>query len=276
LAEFGLFPAKTRIFPGLTVTVELGEGHKTMTARNSCLWLFGCVAVFVNTCVRANEDKRVATVLERAHQAVGFAPGNNVVTAVEWREEGKLTGTPFTCHTYLEYPLRYRAVLELRSNEATSKSVIVTNENRGWTKNDNGVQPMDREELWRYRNQVDLLSTWTLALVKDKGVRLSLLGEEKVNGKAAVVIRVVRRGHRDRDLFFDKSTGLLLKARSQFKPFKESPEVVYEISYLEWQKQGTLKYPKSYSLTLDGFSLESKVRQLKLCKKLDRSLFSKP
>ena len=48
-------------------------------------------------------------------------------------------------------------------------------------------------------------------LLKEKGYELSLIGEDKVEGKKVVGVRVTKKDQKDISLFFDKETGLLAK-----------------------------------------------------------------
>src|SRR5437667_1520146 len=50
-----------------------------------------------------------------------------------------------------------------------------------------------------------------LPLLKDRQLTVKLIGEEKVDGKAAVGVKVSAKDRKDIKLFFDKESGLLAK-----------------------------------------------------------------
>src|SRR5206468_1711063 len=64
-----------------------------------------------------------------------------------------------------------------------------------------------------------------LVLQKEKGLELSLIGDDKVNDKPVVGVRVARKDKKDVSLFFDKETGLLAKVENRGVNFLTKAEV---------------------------------------------------
>lgn len=117
-----------------------------------------------------------------------------------------------------------------------------------------------------------------VGLLKDKDIELSLIGEEKVEDKPAVGVRVVAKGHKDVSLWFDKKTNLLAKLEHRGSdPFTKS-EVNEERIIAEYMnnKDG-IPVPKKIIIKHDGKTfLELEMSDVQLLEKLDDGDFKKP
>lgn len=117
-----------------------------------------------------------------------------------------------------------------------------------------------------------------VALVRDKGFELSVIGEDKVEGKPAVGVLVKSEGHRDVSLYFDKGTGLLAKVeRRAVDPLsgKEFSEERIILSYGEKGKEG-IAPPKEVLVKRDGETfLRAEAVWVSLFESLDDSVFKK-
>src|SRR5262249_28364388 len=91
----------------------------------------------------------------------------------------------------------------------------------------NEVTGKDREEMLDggYRHRVRNL----LPLVREPDFELSLLPEITVAKQPAKGIRIKSKGHRDLDLYFDKSSGLVVKTESRILPADKPPIVLEQI-----------------------------------------------
>ena len=115
-----------------------------------------------------------------------------------------------------------------------------------------------------------------VALVREKGYELSLIGEAKVEGKEAVGVRVSKKDAKEFNLFFDKKTGLLAKLEHRTAD-ATGTEVGEERIVLEYQKgDDGIPMPKKVLIKHDGKTfLEAEVLEAKLLEKLDDSEFKK-
>src|SRR5207302_6498712 len=91
---------------------------------------------------------------------------------------------------------------------------------KGWVKFNDEVKAMPDEELGEEKEE--MYARWVASLVplKDKAFKLAALGEVKVGDSAAVGVRISHDGRRDVNLFFDKSSGLLVKQEHPVKDVK--------------------------------------------------------
>jgi hypothetical protein len=119
----------------------------------------------------------------------------------------------------------------------TLKLIQVYDGDRGWKSLNGAVSDMDKNELEdarssRYTDRVATL----LPLLKDKGFTLTALGESKVNNQPALGVKVESKGQPEVRLFFDKTSGLLVKTEHQGKDpatMKEVPQEEYFSDYRE-------------------------------------------
>jgi len=85
-------------------------------------------------------------------------------------------------------------------------------------------------------------------LLKDKWLKLSPLGEMTICDRAALGIKVARKGHPDLDLYFDKETHLPLKC--SLKVWKRGDlEVTIEWLFSEFKEFAGFKHPTKIALT---------------------------
>jgi hypothetical protein len=87
----------------------------------------------------------------------------------------------------------------------------------GWTADAHQATPMDKNRLEMFKQATHAQRvTWLTPLLHDKKFELSSLGESKFEGKTVLGIKVVYPERADVRLFFDKETGLLTKAESEW------------------------------------------------------------
>lgn len=116
-----------------------------------------------------------------------------------------------------------------------------------------------------------------VALVKEKGFELNLIGEEKVEDKPAIGIRVTSNGKKDVNLYFDKKTNLLVKIESRTIDPITKNEINEERIIAEYQKnKDQIPVPKKIVVKHDGKTfLEIELSEVELLEKIDESEFRK-
>ncbi len=116
-----------------------------------------------------------------------------------------------------------------------------------------------------------------LTTLKDKSFELSLIGEDKVDGKKVVGVRVAKKGQNDISIYFDKETGLMAKIEFRTVDQASGKEITEERmpSGYEKNKEG-VAVPKKVTIKRDGKTfLEAEVLEAKYLEKLDDSEFKK-
>ena len=116
-----------------------------------------------------------------------------------------------------------------------------------------------------------------LVFLKDKGFKLSPLGELKVNEKPAVGVRVSSEGHRDVNLFFDKDTGLLVKTETRSIDFMSGEEQNQEKLLQDYKEREGFLQPTKVVVLRDGKELLSlEIEEVKIVERFDDDTFTKP
>jgi hypothetical protein len=114
-------------------------------------------------------------------------------------------------------------------------------------------------------------------LVKEKGYELSIIGEDKVEGKKVVGVRVTKKDCKDVSLYFDAETWLLTKMEYQTVDSSSGKEITQQRIFKEYGKNGDgIMVPKKTVVKQDGQTfLESEVVEMKYLEKIDDSEFKK-
>jgi len=113
-------------------------------------------------------------------------------------------------------------------------------------------------------------------LVKDKQYELSLFGEEKVEEKPAVGVRVSAKGLKDMTLFFDKGTGLLVKVEHRTVEAGTGNEINEERIVREYVKdKDGIPVPKKVIVKHDGKTFIEAEAEVTYLEKIDDSEFKK-
>lgn len=113
-------------------------------------------------------------------------------------------------------------------------------------------------------------------LMKDKAYKLDLIGDDKVDDKPVVGVRVSVKDQKDVSLFFDKTTGLMLKLEYRTKG-PGGAEVTESRVVKEYAKDNNgVPYPKKSLILHDGKTfIESENVDYKFLEKLDDAEFKK-
>jgi hypothetical protein len=116
-----------------------------------------------------------------------------------------------------------------------------------------------------------------VSLTTEKGYELSLIGEDKVENIPAIGIRVVAKGQKDINIYFDKQTNLLVKLEYRSTdPFTQN-EINEERIIAEYSKnKDGIPVPKKVIVKHDSKTfLEIELSDVQYLEKLDESDFKK-
>lgn len=167
--------------------------------------------------------------------------------------------------------------VEVEAGGMKFRFTVVVDGDKGWTRMGDETKEMDKDLLAETREQAYAGWVATLAPLKDKGFTLATTGETKVEKKAALGVKVSKKGHRDIDLYFDKETGLLLKSETRVKQDGSDQEVNEETFFEEYKDAQGTKQAQKFSVKRDGkLYLEIEATEITLAEKLDAGTFAKP
>jgi hypothetical protein len=225
----------------------------------------------------------VRTIIEKAIQAQGGEKQVDQLRIMRVKVEGKidvspeLKDLPFVIEDTWQMPGQYKTVLRIQLQKGMAYAhTLVIDGDKGWTMVNGKISDSSEEELAELRDQKQGEDLDRLGFLNDKGRELSVLDEVKIEGKPAVGVVVKTKGHRDVKLYFDKSSGLLVKRERRIAG-DAGKETLQEVFFSDYQEKDGLKHYRKISALQDGKKLlEGTVTEIEFFDKLDPKVFAKP
>lgn len=246
-----------------------------------CLSVALCLVVGTGAPAWADEQAEARAVIERAIQAHGGEKNLAKLKAESWKVRGKFylddQAVPYTCDWLVQPPRQIRETLETTIEGKDYRLTRVVNGDQGWTRINDDVEPLNKAELEEVRQE--LFAHWaaTLLPLREKTFRLASLGEAKVGDRPAVGVKVSHEGYRDVSLFFDKETGLLLKAQMRVKVLPGGNEVTQETLFSDYREIDGVQNARKFVVKRDGkVYADGEVSDYAPRDKLDDDTFAKP
>jgi hypothetical protein len=228
------------------------------------------------------------TTIERAIKAHGGAERLSQVRADKVKVKGTLIAAgkaaPFTAETAVQLPAQYKSVIEVivegrkrvLSHLVNGDKVVVTIDGR--------PEKVDPAALAEVRETMLLDQAVRLVpLLTDRNFNLAPLGEDKVNGRTVVGVKVTSRGRKELRMYFDKETGLLIKTEHSLDAPGASPpgtprkELRQEEFYSDFKDIEGFRRPTKMVVLRDGRKLmEAELVEVKYFSKIDDAEFEKP
>jgi hypothetical protein len=246
------------------------------------LWLTACLFLMAAS-LRAGDAEDQAALRALIGRAIKASGGEAQVArlhAVRWKTKLRAPGIDkvmYSDSTVAQGLDQYRAELEVDENGKIGLATFVVNKKEAWMKIRDKVLDAGGPFLAVRRNAYQILRLPELLLpVRDPSCKLAPLGEVKIAGKDAVGVRVVRKGHADLNVYFDKDTGLLAKCESRFRA-ANSQEYLVEYQVGDYKEFDGVKHFTRVTFLLDGTALgEIELSDIEPQGKVDDAVFAKP
>jgi hypothetical protein len=231
---------------------------------------------------RAEEDPARA-VLDRAVKALGGADKLGQLQGVSFRSQGIFQAgdqkVEMSGDVNAQALHRFRWQISVTFMGRTESGVLVLDGDKGWIQG-GGQQARDLPPEALALLQTDLRVVrlaQRLVPLSEKGFSLAPLGELKIEQRDAVGIKVTHAGQPDLDLFFDKESGLPLRAEVRVKEDKDGQEVLHAFTFGDYKEVNGVKQFTRLSLQRDGKpAMELELSNFDLRDRLDDALFAKP
>jgi hypothetical protein len=227
--------------------------------------------------VRAGDDERA--IIEKAVKAHGGADKIAKCKAGRVKAEGTFT-TPvgdaeYTHDETFELPVKMRREFRMTAMGKTNTLLIVCDGDKTWARRGDG--PTEDAGKAGSLDRHPSLTPTTLPGLLEKGVTLSALKEDKVNDRAAVGVKVEVDGKWQRDLYFDKENGLLLKSvKPAVGPAAREPAKI-EAVFEEYKEAGGIQVARKITTYNGGKKTDSvRITEVKFLDKVDEGVFAKP
>ena len=225
-------------------------------------------------------DDDCKAIIEKAIKAHGGLEKLTKFTGARSKSKGTIDlagGISFTSESAFQQPDKFKESLDLDVMGNKVSVITVYDGGKGWISANGNTMDMDENVLTACKEQAHFMQIMRMAMLKDKKVEFSPLGEAKVNDKPAVGVKISAKGHKDVNLYFDKETGLVAKVERQALDPMAGKEVPEERIISEYQDIDGLKVAKKLIVNRDGKKfMEVELLEHKPQEKLDASEFAKP
>jgi hypothetical protein len=230
---------------------------------------------------RAADSPDTKAIIQKALEAAGGEAKLEKHKAVTMKGKGTVNvmgmAIEFTAEFQQQPPKQSKTVIQGEAGGQKFEFVVVLNGDKGWMKVMGTTVDLEGDRLEEQKNAA--YSAWVgrlVPLLREKGFKLSPLGDVTIDKKEAVGVKVSRDGQRDIDLFFDKKTGLLLKSQSRVKD-ESGQEFNQESFYHDYKDADGIKRPGKVVVKRDGKDyLDMAISDYKPIEKLEDSEFAKP
>ena len=218
--------------------------------------------------------------LARAVKAHGGAETIARYQARHIKVRGTLTGKnnlPFVHELYYQAPGQMRDVLTIEAEGKRSTIAYGFDGEAGWIVVDGKPNALPEAMKAELKEAAHLARVTGLSGVLAPGIEAAALPAIDVAGRPALGVRVASKGHRDIALYFDKESGLLVKAEHQIMDAGTRKLVKEERYYGGWKDVKGLRTPAQVAILRDGKKfMQAEAVELEVLEKLDVGLFRQP
>jgi hypothetical protein len=238
-------------------------------------------SLFLSAPERGQADDREAAlkILDAAIQAAGGEGRLAKARLMSRTARGTIynAGKEISFSTQLLFapPDRLRDAIEVEVNNKKMQVTRVVNGDKGWTSAGGATLDIGSVELQELREELYYLWLTTLLPLKDPAFTLAPLPETKINGQAAVGLKISRKEHEDVKLYFGRDSGLLVKAarRAQVTGIPVDKEYLYS----EPRDFDGVKLPARQLEKIAGTkSFELTITRVEFPARAEDSAFAKP
>jgi hypothetical protein len=230
--------------------------------------------------VRADEAA-VKAILDKAIKALGGEAKLGKLEAFSTKSKGTLTfngnDNQIATDTTVAGLDRYRSEFEGEFGGNKVKAVVVLNGDKGWRKFGDNALDLDANAVNNEKRTIYLQTIpVTIVALRTKDFKVETGGEESVNGKPAVILKVTGPDGKDFTLSFDKESGLPAKLKARVPGF-QGDEFNQETVYTDFTDYNGIKRAKRVESKRDGEPfIKLEVTEFKVIEKVDPALFVKP
>jgi hypothetical protein len=227
-------------------------------------------------------DDNPKDIIAKAIKAHGGEESLTKHKAAQLKSKGKIDipgvgEVDFTQEAAYMLPDKFKDVMELKVGGNTITVITLINGDKVSIEAGGMEVKLDDKVKDAVKDTGHMIEIARLVTLKDKKYELNIIGEDKVEGKKVVGVRVSAKGHNDVSVYFDKETGLLAKVEHRTVDPASGNEINEEriVGGYEKNKDG-VPVAKKVLIKRDGKKfLEAEVTEMKYFEKLDDSEFKK-
>jgi hypothetical protein len=250
---------------------------KRLASVPACLVGFGlCLHL-----VQAGDQKELTALVDKAVKVMGGADKLAKLKIITCKSKGSLfvpNEIPITEEGWMQFPDKFRHDFELDINGVKIKQNLVIDGDKGWIKLTDKASPLTKAQKSAFRAYFYALRLATMPMeLKDKGYKLSTVGEVKVGDRPAIGIQVMRKGFPDVNLFFDKEKSYPIKAEFTAIDYLSGQECVHEFLFKEYKEMDGLPVNTRMIWNKDGKKFaDRELTDVKTVDSIDKGMFVEP
>jgi len=238
--------------------------------------------LLVSASVVSAEDKARA-IVEKAIQAQGGEAKVAKLRTMQIKVEGTASfvpgqpDLPFTIEDVWQMPHQYKTSSTFQFQDQKLTQIQTIDGDKGWIQANGQTQVMPKDAFDEMKEQTYAEGLDRLAFLKEKDVDISTVDPIEVDGKPAVGVLVKPKSHRDVKLYFDKTSGLLVKREHRLLDPSSGKEVLQEVVFSDYQEKDGLKHYRKIVAFREGKKvIDARVTEITFFDKLDEKVFAKP
>jgi hypothetical protein len=230
---------------------------------------------------RAHDEGAVA-IVDKAIASHGGEKRLRAIRAFRWESKGKMRPdrdpSEFTNRVTVDGLDRYRGEFEWGFNGTKYKTVMALNGDQAWRQSNNRRVESGPRLLAEMKHTAFVHAvTTTLIPLKADGVKLESAGETRVGDKLASAVRVTGTDGREFTLWFDKVSGLLLKAAEIPNLGPQAPKITTETTFDNYVKSDGIYRATKISQLNDGQRFrEEEITRFQVLEKVALETFERP
>ncbi len=228
-------------------------------------------------------QNKARAIIEKAIQAQGGETRVAKLRTMRIKVEGTAAlapgqpDVPFTIEDVWQMPQRYKTSSTFQFQDQKFTQIQAIDGGKGWVQANGQTQDMPKEALDEMKEQKYAEDLDRLAFLTEKEVEISTVDPIEVDGKPAIGVLVKPKGHRDVKLYFDKTSGLLVKREHRLLDPSSGKEVLQEVVFSDYQEKDGLKHYRKIVAFRDRKKvIDAKVTEIAFFDKLDEKVFAKP
>jgi hypothetical protein len=227
------------------------------------------------------DDKEATAILDKGIKALGGEEKLAKVKATTWKAKGKQSIGSNESDVSVEMTtegldhLRQQFEGDLGGNRV--QGIVVLAGDKGWLSILGMTKELDKNDLAEEKRNLYLqVLPATLVQLKGKDFKVAVAGEEKIDDKPALGIKVMAPDGKDFTLFFDKESGLPVKMVAKVTLFR-GQEVKLETTFGNYKEFNGIKKATELKTKRDGEKFrELEITEFKVLDKVDPKTFDKP
>jgi hypothetical protein len=242
------------------------------------------VVVSLSSTTRADDSTDAKAVIERAIKAAGGADKLAKYPAIKRKGKGTLQldndSIPFTFESTLQGTDKVRLEFQIETATLMGANLLLYDGKKGWAiDSDKKITDLPEEGSFPFfKDDYRALRLAELLMpLLSKDYKLAPLGEIKVDKRAAVGVKASENGHPDYDLYFDKETGLPIKAAFRLKETADGQEHLHEFYFSAYKEVGGLQRASKLRTQRDEKKhLDIEWTEITPLEKVEKGTFDKP